>query len=75
MQVNLSLLLRQLNSLDDTLAACGEAVETLAAIPRYHERVKALTCYKGIKHLFALTMITEIGDVCQRRLKTDPLCS
>ncbi|MCB1861687.1 MAG: transposase [Gammaproteobacteria bacterium] len=27
------------------------------------EPVKALTCYKGIKHLFALTMITEIGDV------------
>ncbi|MCP5427707.1 MAG: transposase [Chromatiaceae bacterium] len=27
------------------------------------EPVKALTCCKGIKHLFALTMITEIGDV------------
>jgi len=25
--------------------------------------VKALTCYKDIKHLFALTMITEVGDV------------
>jgi transposase len=25
--------------------------------------VQALTCYKGIKNLFALTMITEIGDV------------
>ena len=30
---------------------------------RYREPGKALTCYKGIKHLFALTMITEIGDV------------
>ena len=38
-------------------------METLAAAPRYREPVKALTCYKGVKNLFALTMITEIGDV------------
>jgi len=63
LKVNLSLLARQLKNLDDTLAAYGEAVETLAVAPRYREPVKALTCYKGIKHLFALTMITEIGDV------------
>lgn len=25
--------------------------------------MQALTCYKGIKHLWALTMITEIGDI------------
>ncbi len=25
--------------------------------------VQALTCYKGIKNIFALTMITEIGDI------------
>ena len=24
---------------------------------------KSLTCYKGIKNIFALTMITEIGDI------------
>jgi len=63
LKVNLSLLVRQLKSLDEILAAYGEAVEALAAAPRYREPVKALTCYKGIKHLFALTMITEIGDV------------
>jgi len=63
LKVNLSLLVRQLKSLDDILAAYGEEVEALAVAPRYREPVKALTCYKGIKHLFALTMITEIGDV------------
>ncbi|MFO8154341.1 transposase [Thioalkalivibrio sp.] len=25
--------------------------------------MQALTCYKGIKHLFVLTMVTEIGDL------------
>ena len=63
LKVNLSLLLRQLRSLDDILADYGREVEALAVSPRYREPVKALTCYKGIKHLFALTMITEIGDV------------
>ena len=63
LKVNLGLLLRHLKSLDDILAAYGEEVEALAVTPRYQEPVTALTCYKGIKHLFALTMITEIGDV------------
>ena len=63
LKTNLSLLLRQLKSLDDILVAYGEEVEALAVTPRYREPVKALTCYKGVKHLFALTMITEIGDV------------
>ncbi len=63
LKVNLSLLLRQLRSLDEILADYGREIEALATSPRYREPVKALTCYKGIKHLFALTMITEIGDV------------
>lgn len=63
LKVNLSLLFRQLKTMDQTLAAYGEEVEALAVSPRYQEPVKALTCYKGIKHLFALTIITEIGDV------------
>ena len=54
--------MRQLKSLDDILAAYGQEVEALAVTARYREPVQALTCYKGIKHLFALTMITEIGD-------------
>ena len=53
--------------MDEMLAAYGEEVEALAVTPRYRESVQALICYlfyeQGIKHLFALTMITEIGDV------------
>ena len=63
LKVNLSLLFRQLKHLDETLALYGVEVEALAVSARYEEPVKALTCYKGIKNLFALTMITEIGDV------------
>jgi transposase len=65
--VSLSLLIRQLKHLDEILAAYGVEVEALAVAPRYEEPVRALTCFffwkEGIKNLFALTMITEIGDV------------
>lgn len=43
--------------------AYGPRIEELAGTPRYREAVQSLTCYKGIKNVFALTMITEIGDI------------
>ncbi len=63
LKVNLQLLLRQLEGLNETLAEYDRQVELLANTPRYQKPVQALICYKGIKHIFALTMITEIGDV------------
>ena len=63
LKVNLELLLRQLKGHNEVLSAYGEQVEVLANAPRYNKAVQSLTCYKGIKNMFALTMITEIGDV------------
>jgi transposase len=63
LKVNLELLLRQLKGISRILTEYGQQLEALAKTPRYEPLVQALTCYKGIKNLFALTMITEIGDV------------
>ncbi len=63
LKVNLELLLRQLKGLSNILADYAQQIEALAKTPRYEKPVQALTCYKGIKNIFALTMITEIGDV------------
>jgi transposase len=63
LKVNLALLVRQLQGLDTILAAYDQEIESLAKSPLYEKPVQALTCYKGIKHIFALTMITEIGDI------------
>lgn len=63
LKMNLALLLRQLKALNRTLADYGQQIEALAKTPRYEKPVQALTCYKGIKNTFALTMITEIGDI------------
>ena len=60
---NLQLLLRQLESINEIVSAYSEEIELMAKRPNYQQAVSALVCYKGIKNLFALTMITEIGDV------------
>lgn len=63
LKVTLELLYHQLQGLNQLMAAYNEHAEDLAATERYEEPVRALTCYKGIKTIFALTMITEIGDI------------
>lgn len=63
LKMNLSLLVRQLQSLDMILTEYDQEIESLAKSARYEKVVPALTCYKGIKNIFALTMITEIGDI------------
>lgn len=63
LKVNLELLFRQLHSLNQILKDYQQQAEELAQTERYEKPVKALTCYKGIKTIFALTMITEIGDI------------
>lgn len=63
LKANLTLLLRQIRGLDEVLAAYRQQIDQLAATQRYRKAVQSLTCYKGIKNLFALTMITEIGDI------------
>ena len=63
LKVNLDLLLRQLKGLNTILTEYGQQIEVVANTPGYERSVQSLTCYKGIKHIFALTMMTEIGDV------------
>jgi transposase len=63
LKVNLELLLRQLKALNEVLTEYGQQIDVLANLPRYQPAVQSLTCYKGIKNIFALTMITEIGDI------------
>ena len=74
LSVNLQLLLRQLKSINEIVAAYGEEIELMAKKPDYQQAVSALTCYKGIKNLFALTMITEIGDI-KRFVHPRQLCA
>ena len=60
LEVNLELQYRQLQDINRSLAEYNQQIEAPAQTERYQKPVQALTCYKGIKTIFALTMITEI---------------
>jgi transposase len=63
LKVNLELQYRQLQDINRSLAEYNQQIEALAQTERYQKPVQALACYKGIKTIFALTIITEIGDI------------
>ena len=63
LKINLQLLFTQIKALDAILATYTQEIDAMAARQEYRASVSALTCYKGIKNLFALTIITEIGDI------------
>jgi transposase len=46
-----------------TLAEYDKAVDVLAESEKYQKQVNALVCYHGIKNIWAMVIITEIGDV------------
>ena len=60
---NLSLLVQQMKWLEYTLNEYGNMVDELAQSEKYKKPVNALICYHGIKNIFVMTMITEIGDI------------
>lgn len=62
-QKNLKFLLQQERWLKYTLTEYDKAAHELAESKKYEKQAKALVCYNGIRNIFAMTMITEIGDV------------
>ena len=62
-KTNLKLLYQQMKWLNHTLSDYGVAVDELATTERYKKQVDSLVCYNGIKNIFAMVMITEIGNI------------
>jgi len=60
---SLILLLKQYQQTIDLVADYDAELEKLAADDRYRKKVAALGCFRGISRVFALQLITEIGDV------------
>lgn len=60
---NLRLLVQQLKYLSHTLKEYTTGVDELAEKSEYRKKVQALTVYKGIKNIWAMTLIAEIGDI------------
>ncbi len=63
LKINFDLLLNHLEHLSQTIKDFEEKIEALAQSLTYKTKVDALCCFKGIKTLTAMTLITELGDI------------
>lgn len=62
-KLNLGLLVQQMKWLAHTLKEYDKCVDDLASSEKYKKSVDSLVVYRGIKNIFAMVMITEIGNI------------
>ena len=60
---NLNLLICNFDMLEQRLSDYDCQIKDLAESDKYKKRVKALTCFRGLDYLSAMTLVCEIGDV------------
>lgn len=63
LKYTLNTLLMQLANLTKQIEGYDSEIERIAGTKEYKERVQALSCYRGIGTLTAMTLITELGDI------------
>lgn len=62
-KLNLETLLGRLRLLEEQIQSHDETLRMLALDPKVHSHVQALSCYRGLDVLSALTLVTELGDI------------
>ena len=62
-KLNLETLLGRLRLLEEQIHSHDETLRTLALDPKIRPQVQALSCYRRLDILSALTLVTEIGDI------------
>ena len=63
LKLNFSLLLSRLDVLEKEVGVYDAQIKALAEEPKYLPKVQALTCYRGIDSLAAMSLSNEIGDI------------
>lgn len=63
LQSNLKILLQQMKWCLHSLNEYDKGVDELAVSDKYKNQVNALICYHGIKNIWAMVIITEIGNI------------
>jgi len=73
-EFTMTMLLMQLQDLERRIELYDAKIVEIAESPNYREKVKSLSCYRGIELITAMTLITELHDI--RRFKhPKQLCS
>ncbi len=63
LKLNFTLLLSRLEALEEERNSYEDQIENLAKNPCHQQKIRALTCYRGIDTLAALSLVSEIGDI------------
>ena len=63
LKVNLKILLKQYEDVTKNIELYEPEVAHLSEKPKYQKKVKALTAFKGVKEITALTIVSELGDI------------
>lgn len=63
LKMNITMLLGQINHLVSQISLYDEQIEQISKTESYAKKVGALTCYRGIDTLTAMTLITELSDI------------
>ena len=62
---NLNMLLAIYSQLEGDVASYNQLIEDLSQTEKYKEKVQTLNCFRGVKTLTSMTVITEIGDIAR----------
>jgi transposase len=62
-KANFYILFSQLDSIESHLEGYEKKIQKLSETKKYKERVKSLSCFRGISILSAMAILTEIGDI------------
>ena len=60
---NIVLLLHQYERINEVVKEYEERIEAFSERPEYKRRKEVLCCFRGMDTLFAMILITEIGDI------------
>ena len=63
LKMNLTMQLDQINYLSNQISLYDDQIEQISKTKPYEKKVEALTCYRGIEILTAMTLITELHDI------------
>ena len=62
-KLQLEILVRQLETFGESISQYEREIEKISEEDRYKNKKDALSCFRGISTLSAMTLITEIGDI------------
>lgn len=63
LKINLSGLLSFCEQTEQSISYYNDEINLIAKEAKYEKKVKALSCYRGLDTLSALSIVTELGDV------------